>query len=152
MSDRSIDLFDIEAVTPNGTHIHAYLRAEGGWYVIHTCPYTKETGSLEGIRRYPLMAGKAIRVEPCSRFSAKRLAALAADPETLSEAYLLAGIEDEDEDEQDEDEDEDGNTDSEARTLAGMEGGYRALAEFDGLELDDDTGVHIDEEGFAEYR
>ena len=151
MSDRSIDLFDIEAVTEHGTHIHAYLRAEGGWYVIHTCPYTKETGSLEGIRRYPLMAGKAIRVEPCSsRFSAKRLAALAADPETLSEAYLLAGIEDEDE--QDEDEDEEGNTESEARTLAGMEGGYRALAEFDGLELDDDTGVHIDEEGFAEYR
>jgi hypothetical protein len=153
MSDRSIDLFDIEAVTEHGTHTHAYLRAEGGWYVIHTCPYTKETGSLEGIRRYPLMAGKAIRVEPCSRFSAKRLAALAADPETLSEAYLLAGIEDEDEDEQDEDEDEDaGGAYEEARHMAGMSGGNAGLAEFYGLDLDDDTGIHVDEEGFAEYR
>lgn len=95
MSDRSIDLFDIEHAAPQHgtTHIHAYLRAEGGYYVIHTCPYTKETGSLEGIRRYPLMAGGAVRVEPCSRFSAKHLAAIAADSETLAAAYALAGIE-----------------------------------------------------------
>jgi hypothetical protein len=95
MSDRSIDLFDIEYIleTEGTTHIHAYLRAEGGYYVIHTCPYSKETGNLEGIRRYPLMAGGAVRVEPCSRFSAKRLAALAADPETLAAAKRLAGIE-----------------------------------------------------------
>lgn len=64
----------------------------------------------------------------------------------------LAGIEEACDLPEDEDEDEDGKTDSEARTLAGMEGGYRALAEFDGLELDDDTGVYIDEEGFTEYR
>ena len=31
--------------------------------------------------------------------------------------------------------------DSEARTLAGMEGGNRALAEFDGLELDTPDGI-----------
>jgi len=55
-----------------------------------------------------------------------------------------------DEDDEDEDEDEDGHTESEARTQAGMEGGARALAEFDGLELDDGDS-RIDEEGFIEF-
>jgi len=53
-------------------------------------------------------------------------------------------------DDEDEDEDEDGHTESEARTQAGIEGGARALAEFDGLELDDGDS-RIDEEGFIEF-
>lgn len=96
MDNRSIDLFDIEHPIERHrtTHVHAYIRAEGGYYVLHTCPYTPETTeSLSGIRRYPLMAGEARRIEPCTRFNAKRLAHLANDPVVLQAAHRLVGME-----------------------------------------------------------
>jgi hypothetical protein len=97
MTDRSIDLFD-NVEHPNAkhntTHVHAYLRFEQGGYTVYVCPYFPETAeSLAGIRRYPLSAAKARRIEAASRFSAKRLAALAADPNTLNTARSLAGLE-----------------------------------------------------------
>lgn len=52
---------------------------------------------------------------------------------------------DEDEDE-DDDNDDDDVWDRESRTLAGMEGGNRGLADYDGLDLDRDDGARGGEE------
>lgn len=52
---------------------------------------------------------------------------------------------DEDEDE-DDDNDDDDVWDRESRTLAGMDGGNRGLADYDGLDLDRDDGARGGEE------
>lgn len=95
MDNRSIDILDTaHANTKHGTtHVHAYVRGANGWYTIFVCPYTPEDGTLSGIRRYPLSATVAVRVAPMPRFSAKRLAEIAADPTVLHEARALAGME-----------------------------------------------------------
>jgi hypothetical protein len=94
MTNRSIDVFDLPLSTPIKacTHVHAYLRASNGWYSLFVCPYSLNERD-PGIRVYPLSATTAQRIEVCSRFSAKRLAALAADPTVLNEARVLAGME-----------------------------------------------------------
>jgi hypothetical protein len=95
MDDRSRDVLDTEHPNPkhHTTHVHAYVRASGGWYTLFVCPYAPETAaSLAGIRRYPLSATKAEHIETCSRFSAKRLATLAADPAVVNLARTLAGM------------------------------------------------------------
>lgn len=94
MDNRSIDVFDLPHVLPkNGTtHVQAYVRGANGWYTLFVCPYTLDT-ALEGVRRYPLSATEAVRVEAMTRFSAKRLATLAADPTIISKARALAGME-----------------------------------------------------------
>lgn len=96
MDNRSIDILDIARpdAKHGTTHVHAYVRAANGWYILYVCPYSREDATgLEGIRRYPLAAGRAHGIEPCGRFSTKRLAALAADPNTLNIARALAGME-----------------------------------------------------------
>ena len=94
MTDRNIDVFDLPLPTPakGCTHVHAYLRASNGWYSLFVCPYSLNERD-PGIRIYPLSATTAQCIEVCSRFSAKRLAALAADPTVLNEARALAGME-----------------------------------------------------------
>lgn len=96
MDNRSIYILD--AACPNGkhgtTHVDAYIRGANGWYTLFVCPYTPETSAgLDGVRRYPLSATVAARIAPMPRFSAKRLAEIAADPTVLNEARALAGLE-----------------------------------------------------------
>jgi hypothetical protein len=94
MTNRSIDVFDLPLPTPTKgcTHVHAYLRGSNGWYSLFVCPYSLNERD-PGIRIYPLSATTAQRIEAFSRFSAKRLATLAADPTILNEARALAGLE-----------------------------------------------------------
>jgi len=94
MTNRSIDVFDLPLPTPIRacTHVHAYLRGSNGWYSLFVCPYSLNERD-PGIRVYPLSASTAQRIEAFSRFSAKHLATLAADPTILSEARALAGME-----------------------------------------------------------
>lgn len=92
MNDRNATVFDVAHVTPHGTHVEAYVRASNGWYTLFVCPYTLESGTLAGIRRYPLSATVAHRIEACPRFSARRLATLATDPGVLVKARNLAGM------------------------------------------------------------
>ena len=92
--DRSIDLFDEPqtSVRHETTHVHAYLHfVAGEGFVVFVTRYSEDTsGPLTGIRRYPLAATKGIGVEAASRYNARRLAALAADPDVLRLARNLA--------------------------------------------------------------
>jgi hypothetical protein len=93
MNDRSIDLFDVEQanVKHETSHVHAYLRAASDKvYTIYVGRY-RDLG--DGVRGYPLAASQAKQVERFGRFNAKRLAELAADPETIKAARTLAGLE-----------------------------------------------------------
>ncbi len=92
MIDRSIDLFDMpHADAKYGTtHIHAYLRADGNKsYAVYVSRYR-----MDGpVQIHPLTASRSRELERFGRFSAKRLAELAADPNTLNIARALAGLE-----------------------------------------------------------
>lgn len=95
MTNRSIDILDTEHSNAEygTTHVHAYVRAANGWYTLFVCPYSPETSAgLSDVRRYPLSATKSARVSPLTRFSAKRLVEIAADPTVLNEARALAGM------------------------------------------------------------
>lgn len=94
MDNRSIDLFDVPQHNAKyGTsHVHAYIRGSNGWYTVYVTRYTPDAGD-PGIRRYPLSATEAAHVEVMTRFSAKRLGALATDPIIVNKARTLAGME-----------------------------------------------------------
>ena len=90
--NRSIDLFIEEQVNERHetTHVHAYLRFTHGVYVVFVAPFRDLGG---GVRGYPMGAGEWRRIEVASRFNAKRLAALAADPYTMFAARsMVAGV------------------------------------------------------------
>jgi len=88
--NRSIDLLDEEQVNAKygTTHVHAYLAHRHGVYIVFVAPY-RDLG--EGARGYPLGATEWKRVEAAPRFSAKRLATLAADPATLDLVAVMRG-------------------------------------------------------------
>jgi hypothetical protein len=92
MDNRNIDLFNIEQVNDKykTTHVHAYLRASSDKaYTIYVSPYR-----MDGpVQVHPVMASRSRELERFGRFSAKRLAELAADPNTLNVARALAGLE-----------------------------------------------------------
>jgi len=90
--DRSIDLFDEPqtSVRHETTHVHAYLHfVAGEGFVVFVTRY-RDLDGAPGVRGYPLAATKGIGVEAASRYNARRLAALAADPDVLRLARNLA--------------------------------------------------------------
>ena len=92
MDNRSIDLFDLPQVdTKHETsHVHASLRAcSDGTYTVFVTRY-RDVG--DGVRGYTLAASRGQAVERFARFSAKRLADLAADPGVVGLARALAGL------------------------------------------------------------
>jgi hypothetical protein len=93
MDDRSIDLFDIEQPDSKygTTHVHAYLRGSSDkTYTVYVGRY-RYLG--DGVRGYSLATSCGREIERFGRFSAKRLAELAAEPRTLNIARNLAGLE-----------------------------------------------------------
>jgi len=90
--NRTINLLDEEQVNTHHetTHVHAYLRyVTGIGYVVFVAPYRDLCGG--GVRGYPLGAAEWKSIETATRFSAKRLAALAADPATLDLVAVMRG-------------------------------------------------------------
>ena len=95
MSDREITLFDLSKpdAKADTTHIEARVRHHSsGDYVLYVSPYTLPFADDPGLRRYPLSAGRAALLDQ-GRFSQKKLAALAANPATITRARQLAGLE-----------------------------------------------------------
>jgi len=91
--NRSINLLDAEQVNTHHetTHVHAYLTYRHGVYAVFVAPYRDLGG---GVRGYPLGAAEWKSLEKATRatrFSAKRLAALAADPATLDLVAVMRG-------------------------------------------------------------
>jgi hypothetical protein len=88
--NRTINLLDAEQVNTHHetTHVHAYLTYRHGVYAVFVAPY-RDLG--DGVRGYPLGATEWKRVETATRFNAKRLAALAADPATLDLVAVMRG-------------------------------------------------------------
>jgi hypothetical protein len=92
MDNRSIDLFNIEQVNDKykTTHVHAYLRGGSDkTYAVYVSRYR-----MDGpVQVHPIMASRSRELERFGRFSAKRLAQIAADPNTLNVARALAEME-----------------------------------------------------------
>jgi hypothetical protein len=91
MDNRTITLLDEPqtSVRHETTHVHAYLHyVQGQGYVVFVAPYRDLGGTTRG---YPLGAAEWQRVETATRFNAKRLAALAADPATLDLVAVMRG-------------------------------------------------------------
>ena len=88
--NRSINLLDAEQVNDqhDTTHVHAYLTYRHGVYAVFVAPYRDLGG---GVRGYPLGAAEWKSIETATRFNAKRLAALAADPATLDLVAAMRG-------------------------------------------------------------
>ncbi len=92
MSDRSIDLFDVEQVNDkhSTTGVHAYVRGcTDGTYTVFVTRYRE---LVDGVRGYALSAVTGFEVERFARYSAKRLAQIAADESVIAKARALAGI------------------------------------------------------------
>jgi hypothetical protein len=88
--DRSIDLFDLPKYDERHgtTHVHAYLSGESDTYTL----FVKRYHTTVGLRVYTFSATREREVERFAQFSAKRLAALAADPGVVGLARALAGL------------------------------------------------------------
>ena len=92
MSDRSIDLFDVEQANDKHetSHVHAYVRGcSDRTYTVFVARY-RDLG--DGVRGYALSAVTGFEVERFARYSAKRIAQIAADESVIAKARALAGI------------------------------------------------------------
>lgn len=144
---RERNVFDVpyENLTTGTTHICASVTHAHGEYRLRVAPYFLPIPADPGLWSVPLSGVRLIPLVK-GRFSQKTLDAFVADPEISSLARTLAAVPEVDEvgdDEEDEQDPDSGNeydasSRSEARTLAGMEGGNRGLADYDGLDLDGD--------------
>lgn len=96
MSQREVVLFDHSHDNPvaGTTRIEAVVchSPTFGGYSLRVRPYSIPFADDPGLRRYPVSAGH-LHPLPGKRFSQKTLDAFAHDPETLTLARKLAGLE-----------------------------------------------------------